>query len=62
MIISFEGVQGSGMTLSAMSILYEESRRRGLPVYTNDWSLPYEYFDDEKFREELRLLGEELGE
>lgn len=59
MIVCYEGKMGSGMTVSAMQIWYEESRRRGLPVYTNDWNSPYQYFDKEKFWEEVNKLGKE---
>ena len=31
----------------------------GVPVYTNDWNTPYEYFDEEKFLEALNKLGKE---
>ena len=56
MIVCYEGKMGSGMTLAAVRILYEESERRGLPVIANDWNLPYEHFDWGKFSEELKLL------
>lgn len=59
MLVCYEGKQGSGMALSAMRILYEESRRTGLPIYTNDWNTPYEHFDEEKFLEALNKLGKE---
>lgn len=59
MIVCYEGKMGSGMTVSAMQIWYEESRRRGLPICTSDWNTPYEYFDEERFLEEVSELGKE---
>ena len=52
-ITIFEGIKGSGMTLAAVYLAFEESRRTGKPILCGIGLGPYEYVDEEYFRKEL---------
>lgn len=60
MLITFEGIQGSGKTTAAAALAYEESKRTGKVVYSNDHlNFPnYRHFDTAVFVE--KIVGEEL--
>jgi len=60
MIITWEGIQGCGKTTAAVAIAYEESKRTGKLVYSNDHlNFPdYRHFDTAVFVE--KVVGEEL--
>lgn len=54
MIITFEGVRGSGMTLSAVAIAFIEWKRTGKPMVSGKALEPgsYKYLDKEMPMEE----------
>lgn len=60
MLVTFEGVQGSGKTTAAVALAYEESKKTGKLVYSNDHLNfdAYRHFDIAVFVE--KVVGEEL--
>lgn len=60
MIISFEGLMGNGKTTAAVALAYEEHKKTGKLVYSNDHLNfdGYRHFDTAVFVE--KVIGEEL--
>ena len=60
MICTFEGVQGSGKSTAAVAMAFEESKKTGKLIYSNDHLNcdSYRHFDTAVFVE--KIVGEEL--